>query len=166
MPQCALPDCLLQNEFRHFMLGLWDNVVLSNFNMAMDYIKELDNGDGVLNFKEVTTLQAKYPNVFYPLYNLQTHVMTYTLSVRWWEKHKAELNDEKTQKKAEEMVNLKKRQKAAAKASENVNEAMVQKRMGIRYYLMFWRRGFERNRMAKIAAIESELEKQTKLRIG
>lgn len=134
--------------------------------MAMAYLQEVDNGDGVLNFKEIAALQAKYPNVFYPLYNLQTHVMKYTLGEYWWEMHKANLNDDKDKRKQEEMAQLKKKQKASAKASENVNEEMVKKRMGVKYYLMPWQRAHERSRIAKIAAIESELEKQTKLRIS
>eukprot|EP01039_Chlorochromonas_danica_P005278 gene5278-5813_t len=154
------------NEFRHFMLALWEHDVNSNFRIAMAYLQELDDGDGVLNFKEVTALQRSYPNVFYPLYSLQTHVMKNTLTVYWWENHKANLNDEKEKKKEEELAVLNKKKKAAAKASANVNESMVKKRMGLYYYLMPWRRNQERVRIAKIAAIESELDKQTQLRIG
>lgn len=148
------------------MLALWEHDVNSNFRIAMAYLQELDDGDGVLNFKEVTALQRSYPNVFYPLYSLQTHVMKNTLTVYWWENHKANLNDEKEKKKEEELAVLNKKKKAAAKASANVNESMVKKRMGVYYYLMPWRRNQERARIAKIAAIESELDKQTQLRIG
>eukprot|EP01031_Cornospumella_fuschlensis_P034369 gene34369-41601_t len=152
------------NEFKHFLLGLWDHNVLSNFNVAMDYLHQLDDGDGVLNFKEMCALQSKYPNVFYPIYQMQTLVMQNTFGLYWWETHKARMAEEKQAKKLEELAQLKKKQKAAAKA-ENVNEDMVKKRMGVRYYLMPWKRVQERNRIAKIAAIESELEKKTKLKL-
>ncbi|RYH20180.1 hypothetical protein EON65_24280 [archaeon] len=138
--------------------------MLSNFHVAMEYLHQLDDGDGVLNFKEMCALQSKYPNVFYPIYQMQTAVMQNTLGLYWWETHKVKMAEERQAKKLEELAQLKKKQKAAAKA-ENVNEDMVKKRMGVRYYLMPWKRVQERNRIAKIAAIESELEKKTKLKL-
>jgi hypothetical protein len=146
------------------MQGLWDNNLSSNFRMAMAYMHQMDDGDGVLNFREVLALEAKYPNIFFPLYNLQVQVMRSTLGEFWWEAHKLMLHEMKEKKQDEETAQLKKRQKVKAKAKvveEDVNETMLQKRMGVVYYLMPWRRAQERNRIAKIAAIEYELEQQT-----
>lgn len=104
----------------------------------------------------------KFPYIFYPLYELQIQIIKQTLGEYWWEQHKATVHDEIEEQKRKEIEMLQRKQKDAAKALETMNEEIVKKRMGIKYYLLPWRRRGERIRIQRIAAIEGELEQQYK----
>jgi hypothetical protein len=65
----------------------------------------------------------------------------------------------KADKENREMLALKRRQKEKANASEEITDDMVRTRMGIlKFYMMPWAREGEKKTIAKIAAIEAELE--------
>ncbi len=55
---------------------------------------------------------------------------------------------------------LQKEKKEKEKALETVSDDMIRRKMGIKYYLMPWNIEKERKRLAKIAAIEQDLEHQ------
>lgn len=143
-------------------MSIWRNEINSNIKEAFQYLELTDDGDGTFNFREVVTLSQKYPLIFYPLYELQVEIINRTLGEYWWENHKVHLNDEKEAEKKKELLMLEKQRKDAAKALESMNDDIVKKRMGIFFYLTPWRRGAERKKIAKIAAIESEMEKKFK----
>jgi hypothetical protein len=140
-------------------MTLFQHQVNANVKKAFIYLEEIDD-DGTFNFTEVSDLGEKFPYIFYPLYELQIQIIKRTLGEYWWESHKASVHDEIENDKQREIEMLKRKQKDAAKALESMNEEVVKKRMGIKYYLLPWTRGSERQKIAKIAAIEGELESQ------
>lgn len=138
---------------------MWWNNVSSNVKEGLAYLDHIDDGDGAFNFKEIERMQLRYPNVFYPLYKLQTEIIQHTLGELWWETHKAYLVETKDKRKALEMAELAKKKKEEAKEKEIVSDEMIQKRMGFfKYHLMPWLRATEKNRILKIAAIEHEID--------
>ena len=142
---------------------MWDGQISSNVKDGFAYLDHMDDGDGTFNFKEINELELKYPNMFYPLYRLQVHIIENTFGEQWWEPHKANLADQKHMIRAKELAALRLREKEEAAANEVVSDEMIQKRMGIfKYYLMPWLREKEKQRILKIAAIESELDAHLK----
>lgn len=153
-----------KNEVKHFVHMIWNHDINSNLKEALHYLDRVDDGDGTFSFLEILTLQEKYPSTFFPVYKLQIHIIEHSLGPIWWENHKAFLIDTRERKKAAELSALQKRQRDDARKLEAVNDEMVMKRMGyLMYHLMPWRRQAERNRIAKIAAIESELDNFNKV---
>lgn len=146
-------------ELKHFFMSMWNNDLSSNVKDGFAYLDSIDDGDGTFNFREVCTLQSKYPNMFFPLYRLQIKIIENTFGEQWWEPHKAILNEQKEKIKEKELAELKLREKEEAEENAVVSDEMIQKRMGIfKYYLMPWLREKEKARIMKIAAIESELD--------
>ncbi len=119
-----------------------------------------DHDDGTFIYAEIVKLSEKFPLAFYPLYQLQIQVIRNTLGEYWWESHKANVHDLIEEEKQKEMALLKKKQQDANEALAAMNEEIVKKRMGILYFLMPWARKKERLKIARIAAIEGELEEQ------
>lgn len=150
---------LYQTELKHFIHGMWNHEVSSNVADGLAYLDSIDDGDGAFNFAQIESMQLHYPIVLYPLYRLQVHIITNTLGELWWETHKAGLIDARTRDLEKQHADLVRREKAAAKDKELVNDDMLRQRMGVKYYLMPWRRGTEKARILKIAAIEAELDK-------
>lgn len=152
---------LTQTELKHFIMGMWNNEFSSNVKESFAYLDHLDDGDSAYNFQEIYSLHLKYPSTFYPLYKLQMHIIDNTFGEVWWENHKAMLVENRERIAARELAALKVKQKEEARANEVVSDEMIQKRMGIvKYYLMPWLREKEKERILKIAAIESELEEK------
>mmetsp|Transcript_30159 Transcript_30159/g.32869 ORF Transcript_30159/g.32869 Transcript_30159/m.32869 type:complete len:274 (-) Transcript_30159:44-865(-) len=148
-----------KHELKHFIMTLFRHQVNTNVKMAFNYLEEIDD-DGTFNFNEVKELGEKYPYVFYPVYQLQTQIIARTLGEYWWEQHKASVSDEIAEVKRKEIELIQKKQKDAVKALESMNEEIVKKRMGVKYYLMPWARRGERVKIQRIAAIEGELDQQ------
>jgi chaperonin cofactor prefoldin len=140
-------------------MTLFKHDINANVKKAFMYLEEIDD-DGTFNFQEVFDIGEKYPYIFYPLYQLQTHIITKTLGEYWWETHKANVHDQINEDRAKEIAMIQKKQKDAQQAMETMNEDIVKKRMGITYYLLPFLRKKERAKIAKIAAIEGELEQQ------
>jgi len=138
---------------------IWNHEISSNLKEALAYLDKIDDGDGTFNFKEIISLHTKYPNTFFPIFRLQIQIIEYPLGSLWWEAHKASLVDTKEKRKEAEIEALKRKQKEQAAELESVNDEVVLKRMGyFKFYLMPWLRAQERARIAKIAAIENELD--------
>jgi len=145
-------------EVEHFIYLMWDHEITSNLAMAIDYMRTLDAGDGRVNFKDVLAVQNKYPSVFYPAFRIQSMVVATSLGETWWENKKIDVCEKiALQKKMEEMK--KNRQKAdLQREQERLNEEMVKKKMGWKYFVLFWQRDKARKQIAKIAAINKNLE--------
>lgn len=139
---------------------IWNHELNSNSKEALRYLDSSDDGDGTFNFKEILALQDRYPNIFYPIYKLQTQIIITTLGEWWWNRHKAKLVDTKEKKREAQLAALRKQQNDERAASNAVTDEVVLRRMGhFKYYCMPWLRAQERTRIAKIAAIEAQLEK-------
>lgn len=139
---------------------MWNHEVSSNVLDGLAYLDAIDDGDGAFNLPQIESMQLRYPIVFYPLYRLQVHVIQYSLGETWWENHKAKLVEERQNRRDKEQAELLRKEKAAAKEKEVVNDEMIMQRMGIvKFYLMPWLRAKEKARILKIAAIESELDR-------
>jgi Ca2+-binding EF-hand superfamily protein len=145
-------------EVEHFIYLMWDHVTTSNLMMSIEYMHSLDAGDGRINFKDLTSVHNLYPSTFYPAFRIQTTVISTSLGETWWNEKKIEVADKiATQRKMEEMK--KNRQKAdLQREQDRLNEEMVKKKMGWKYYGMFWLRDKARKQIAKIAAINKQLE--------
>ncbi len=138
---------------------IWNHEVNSNLKEALSFLDSMDDGDGTFNFREIMTLHSKYPNTFFPIFRLQIQIIEESLGSFWWEAHKANLVETKEKRKEQEIADIKRKQKEHATEMETVNDDVVLKRMGIvKYYFMPWLRAQERARIAKIAAIENELD--------
>lgn len=144
---------------KHFVQMIWNHEVNSNLKEALAFLDSMDDGDGTFNFREIMNLHSKYPNTFFPIFRLQIQIIEESLGASWWESHKANLIESKEKRKEQEIVDIKRKQKEHAAEMETVNDDVVYERMGFaKYYFMPWLRAQERARIAKIAAIESELD--------
>ena len=145
-------------EVEHFIYLMWDNNVNSNLTIGVDYMRTLDAGDGRVNFKDILNIHHLYPFVFYPAFRIQDTVISTSLGETWWQIKKDEIMEKLANEK--KMAEMKKnRQKAdLQREQERLNEEMVMKKMGWKYYVFFWQRDKARKQIAKIAAINKQLE--------
>jgi hypothetical protein len=125
----------------------------------MHYLDTLEE-DGIYNFKQLANLRNNYPNIFYPLYELQIRMISESLGETWWEEHKATVKYNMEKKQQQEMKNIRKQKVDQEKSERQVNDEILKKKMGIKYYLMPWLIPHERKKLARIATIEQELEQQ------
>jgi hypothetical protein len=151
-------------EVEHFIYLMWDHDTNSNMGMAIDYMRTLDTGDGRVNFKDILAVNAAYPFVFYPTFRIQATVVSTSMGEIWWDKKKADVQEKlEHERKLEEMKKNKKKADLA-KEQERLNEEMVKKKMGWKYYVFFWQRDKARKQIAKIAAINKQLEEAAKVK--
>lgn len=145
-------------EVEHFIYLMWDHIVNSNLTIAVDFMRTLDAGDGRVNFKDILLLHKLYPSVFYPAFRIQDTVIATSWGETWWQLKKDDVNEKlANERKMQEMK--KNRQKAdLQREQERLNEEMVMKKMGWKYYVFFWQRDKARKQIAKIAAINKQLE--------
>lgn len=126
---------------------------------AVNYLEDIDDDcDGSFTFNQVLLLKDKYPNIFYPLYDLQLCVINSTFGEYWWSNHKLKSYEEAMERKRREEAERRKIAQQAENEKELATIKMLKRRMGIKYYLMPWRIQIERARLARIAAIEEEME--------
>lgn len=148
-----------QHELKHFFYAIWRHRPYGSLDEAMSFLERFDD-DGSYTFPEIAALRTTYPNIFYPVYQLQQQIIAHSLGEDWWTEHKAILLDELNRKKEIEAKMLQKQKKEKERALETVSDDMIRKKMGIRYYIMPWTIERERKRLVKIAAIEQDLERQ------
>lgn len=145
-------------EVEHFIYLMWEHEISSNLSMGIDYMHSLDAGDGRVNFHDVLLVHKSYPSVFYPAFRIQATVISTSLGETWWEDKKTEIG-EKIAAEAKMAEMKKNRQKAdLAREQERLNEEMVKKKMGWKYFVFIWQREKARKQIAKIAAINKQLE--------
>ena len=145
-------------EVEHFIYLMWDHETTSNLMMGIDYMKTLDAGDGRVNFKDMLMIHAAYPFVFYPAFRIQSSVTSTSMGEVWWEVKKAEVAEKLEQQRRLEEMKKNQRKADLAKEQERLNEEMVKRKMGWKYYVFFWQRDKARKQIAKIAAINKQLE--------
>lgn len=139
------------------MQRIWRNQQYGNVQEALDYLDDVDP-DGSYKFSELDSLRKKYPNVFYPVYEMQQQIINNTLGELWWENHKAKLLEENAEMAKRELLLSKKKMKDEERALALAGDEMVIKRMGVWYYLTPWRIPEMRKRMLRIAAMEEDLD--------
>lgn len=150
-----------KDEYKHFLSSLYEYNLNSNLKHMLNYMEELDTGDGQFSFEEVMQVYNIYPAIYYPIFQLQVHTQRYTLGEKYWEIKKHELTDKLHFKRKIEQL---KRKKKIKEGEMGLNELVpgaddeLIKRMGILYYLMPWKRESERELMKKMAAVDAALE--------
>jgi hypothetical protein len=144
---------------KFFLRSIWRNQPYGNVQEALHYLESIEEV-GTYSFTQFNQLRTKYPNIFYPVYELQIKMISESLGENWWENHKANLHDLKQLAKEKQLADAQRQRKEQEKQANQVNEEIVKKKMGIKYYLMPWTIPYERKKLAKIAAIEEELEQQ------
>ena len=80
----------------------------------------------------------------------------------WWDNKKAEVQEKLEQERRLEEMKKNRKKADLAKEQERLNEEMVKKKMGWKYYVFFWQRDKARKQIAKIAAINKQLEEAEK----
>ena len=53
-------------EVEHFIYLMWDHDTNSNMDMAIEYMRTLDTGDGRVNFKDILMVNSAYPFCILP----------------------------------------------------------------------------------------------------
>lgn len=53
------------------MHDMWEGQVYQNIADALDYLDEIDDGDGLFNFTQVLQMESLFPMTMYPLFRLQ-----------------------------------------------------------------------------------------------
>lgn len=148
-----------KHEIKVFFTRIWRSRPYNNLYDALEYLSSVDE-DGIFVFHELESLRTLYPNIFYPMYQLQQHIISNTLGESWWTLHKAALFDQKLAKEAKDTKAAERLLKEKRAALETVNDEILRRKMGLRYYLFPWAIAKERARLTKIAAIEADLEHQ------
>lgn len=80
-----------------------------------------------------------------------------TLGQYWWDNHKVMMKEEKEKARLREIHKMEQRKRNEDADDEAATLRVIKTRLGIRYYLMPWLIGKEKRKLAKIAAIEKEL---------
>jgi Ca2+-binding EF-hand superfamily protein len=147
--------------FKHFFTAIWHNKPYDSLREAMEYLDTLDDS-GFYTYKQFVELRNTYPIIFYPMYAFQNAMISNTLGEFFWTHHKAYYWDDQLRMKQKfEKLQLKKlkEQEREKNKDARIHEDMVMQRMGILFYLTPWRRALERQRIARIAAWEDELDR-------
>mmetsp|Transcript_16735 Transcript_16735/g.15093 ORF Transcript_16735/g.15093 Transcript_16735/m.15093 type:complete len:282 (+) Transcript_16735:17-862(+) len=147
-----------KNEVKHFVYDMWENKVTSNIHTGLAYLDEHDDGDGRYNFNEFFEMHVKGPQIFYPVYKLQQQVMRRSLGELWWDWKKRDLLENIEERKLHEINLLRQQQLQQENQAIHAHDHLVKARMGIAWYLLPWMRKFVRSKVAKIAAINNELD--------
>jgi Ca2+-binding EF-hand superfamily protein len=147
-------------ETEAFIQKMWNNEVDSNLQVALDYLKSLDDGSGKITYKDLLIMQKSYPSSFTPMYRLLNRIMStcFKGGETYWEEKKLVLVEEREQKRRIEEMKKKAAQASIEAEEKRQFEEMVQKKMGIMYWLMPWTREAARSKVKKIQAINKQLE--------
>ena len=137
---------------------MWEYEMNSNIPTGLEYLEDHDDGDARYNFAEVYEMQLKCPAMFFPVFKMQQLIIQNTLGHTYWEWKKRDIIDGKEDRRLEEIERIKREQYSKQKEKERVNDYVVQKRMGIFWYIMPWYRDKVRERIAKIAAISTQMD--------
>lgn len=81
-----------------------------------------------------------------------------TFGQYWWDNHKIHLKENVEEEKMREFEAMERRKRDNEVNDEMANLRLVKARLGIRYYLMPWLIPGEKKKIAKIAALEKELD--------
>jgi Ca2+-binding EF-hand superfamily protein len=153
-------------EIKHFIKTIWSEGLVpnnygSNFKAAHAYLDEKDeDGLGQFVMRDIIEFHKLFPFIFYPAFRLQFEIERSSLGEQVWEVKKKIVKDlQNKEKKAIEDAEGK-RMRALEEQKAKTEEENLRKRMGWKYYLMFWNRKRERAKMLKIAAITAQLDNE------
>jgi hypothetical protein len=152
---CHIP----QNEFKHFIEQIWNEDAPITLKEALSYLEDQDETQSeIYTMRQIEKIVSKYPGILYPVYRIQIQMIDNTMGHYWWDNHKAWLKEKQQEQQMRALQDLEQRKKHATSNEETAALEMVKARMGITYYLMPWMIKSEMKKLAKIAAIEKELE--------
>lgn len=156
-------DYAIQNELKHFLEAIWNHEAPITLQEALCYLDNHDESQSeIYSTGLINTVVRKYPNIFYPIYKLQIQMIENTLGQYWWDNHKAAMHEAIEEEKQRQLEEMERRRKADDMTDEVATLRVIKKRMGIRYYLMPWLIAGEKKKLARIAALESELDRQVR----
>jgi hypothetical protein len=89
---------------------------------------------------------------------MQIHMVENTLGQYWWDNHKAAMVDQREEERVRLLEEAERKRKNEATSDEAATLKVVKSRLGIRYYLMPWLVQSELKKIARIAAIEKDLD--------
>ena len=139
-----------QDELIALVEMLHGNNPNANCKTALD--KFDTNCDGKIDFDEFTALNNQYPMLLFPAFRIQESMMNNSMGELWWKSRKVMLeNERKNRETNAERLKLKELQRTRAKAKRD-----LRRKMGISYYLLFWRR----NKVAAQIAADEALRKE------
>ena len=127
-------------------------------DQALVYLNSLDGGDGRVTYDNLVSVHKKYPSTFYPAFRIQAQIIATSFGEFWWEARKVDLIEALERKRRLEELKSKKAAEDLAKEMERQTELMVAQKMGLKYYYWPWGREKVRKQIAKIAAINKQLE--------
>ena len=148
-----------RHELKLFLYRIWNNQPYDNVDRALLFLQEIDE-DGSFSFEEVMQLRDKFPQIFFPVYKFQMHIINHSFGELWWETHKFLMREERRLRAIREVQEQERQKKSREKALSAVNDELLRRKMGIFYYLTPWKIANERSRLSKIAAMEQELESE------
>jgi len=153
-----------KDELRFFIYSQHNDDQGSNIERGLKYLEDNDDGDGRFEFYQIQDMHKNFQQLFYPCFKLQIALKRNCgLGERWWELKAYQLLEEKLAKRKAADAKEQADTKNAAMASEIEIDSKVQERMGtVKYYLMPWQRKKVKEQIARIAAINAELERQEK----
>lgn len=144
---------------KHFLQSIWNHDAPITLQEALGYLEDHDeNQTEIYTINLIRRIVKKYPNVFYPIYKLQINMIESTFGHYWWDNHKAQMHEKKEEEKLQHLAEMRRRQQNEEVTDEVATMKIIKKRLGIRFYLMPWLIETEKRKMAKIAAIEKELD--------
>ncbi len=144
-----------QDELTALIDLLHDNDLMINCGSALN--KFDTNGDGKIDFGEFTDMDKSYPMLLYPAYRLQESMMEKTLGEKWWKEKQADLQGARDKLAKKDAMKT-----DAEQARKNKLRNMeIKRRMGpVNYYLCFWKRAEERQKLIKKEEKRRKLKEQ------
>lgn len=149
-----------KDEIRHFIYAINATKDNSTIEQGLQYLEDNDDGDGQFEFYQIKDMHFRFQGLMYPAFRLIVQMRRASFGERWWETKGFHRFDARIYEKLQAERAALALSKKNAKDAEMANEDLVKRRMGITYYLTPWMRKNVRNQIARIAAINTELEKK------
>jgi Ca2+-binding EF-hand superfamily protein len=142
-----------QDELTALIDLLHENDLSVNNKQAL--MKFDTNGDGKIDFQEFTDMDIAFPKLLYPAYRLQESMMEKTLGEKWWKLRQETLMEGRNK----EAAKVASKTGAEAARKTKLRNMEIKRRMGpVNYYLCFWKREAERQKLLKKEAKRKALK--------
>jgi Ca2+-binding EF-hand superfamily protein len=142
-----------QDELTALIDLLHENDLSVNNKQAL--MKFDTNGDGKIDFQEFTDMDIAFPKLLYPAYRLQESMMEKTLGEKWWKLRQETLMEGRNK----EAAKVASKTGAEAARKTKLRNMEIKRRMGpVNYYLCFWNREAERQKLLKKEAKRKALK--------
>jgi Ca2+-binding EF-hand superfamily protein len=156
-----------KHEAKQFMRDIWIDDVNANTHEAIMFLEDVYTSDGRLTYNDIMSMAAAYPNAFYPIYRLQTQVVTHTFGTEWWVNKNFEVKEHIEEERQKALRKLHQDAMEKEREEEIANEKIVYQRMGfVKYYLCFCMRKRELQKAKRIAMIAEEMARQQVDKLG